>query len=190
MVEKGPPVIAPSIKAMKTLAKKIIKINFLRALEINQRLTKMYEAFIQKTSVRTVSFVAFYLVLFPSSSPSSMVALNTSWLTMMVIVNQTNKKQQPNSNWSGHNRFGTFQKVPFPGHCHYLTYFTVPWKAPFTGNCHYLTWLGAHSVGKTPHLGSLLKTVFGDCLIPQLPETTITTGANKSLIKRTSMNSK
>ena len=109
---------------------KIVKINFVRMLEINQRLAAILWAFIQENgwiSVWTVSSLAFWLALFPMPSPQLHDCLENYTFPTTAAVQRSNTAATRGS------RTGLeLPKSSFPREQCYLTWLTAPWEAPFS----------------------------------------------------------
>lgn len=138
-MEWGPLKVQPSIRTMRMLAK-VVKINFLSVLEINQSLTTFPGTFIlRKTnwvSVRAVTFCGYYPS--PSSLPISAVALKTNSFTIMIARKNSNFS----SIWRGKEGLVVPKRSCPQG-------FVIIWPAgsyleiPALRACLYLTWLSS-----------------------------------------------
>lgn len=119
---------------------KIIRINFIRTLEIKQQpKDHLFKKNIW-SSVRTLSFVILELALFPCTSSQLCVALKTKSLQFQWKPAAWQPPERTEWNW---NSF----KASFIKNCHDLTYLVVPWETPGARMASF-DWLRIHPVQK------------------------------------------
>lgn len=96
-------------ESSENTGEKMIKIKFFKTLKFNQNLASMRGTYLFKKNdwitVRTMSFVAFYLPLLPSPSPQFCGNLENRWLCTYC------KNLQLRRQWRGKNGFEAIQKA-------------------------------------------------------------------------------
>lgn len=156
----------------------IVKINFYRTLEINQKLAIICWAFIQEKWLNLNKNIKLCDILnCHISSPLSQTSCR-AWKPT------TPKSGSP---WPDYHCVCAFPKALFPEICHYLTCLAGPWrinsweKPPLTGLVFF--WPRVLSLWIAFSTGYFWKTTSDSHLASELPEAVITVGTNKKVTK-------